>query len=348
MDALGHVDLRTEPPIEAALDGPRTLHAGPFPWWMRGGHLETILASVMTLPVAPFDAERHLVEVEPGNRVETWWSAPALAHGGSLLVVHGLGGSAWRPHVLAVADEALRRGWHAVRVNLRNHGGTERLASTLFSAAQSDDLGAVLAEMEARGLPRPFVLAGGSLGGNMALRYAALTGGASGADAVVAMNPALDFFVIERAIHEPRNLVYRLNFVLGLCRILNRIRRVRPVPGPPADLRHIRSVRDFDHHFTAPAAGFPSVDAYYAATGAGAFLDGLRVPAFLLTARNDPFIPTRLVARHHGAAEGRVHVAVADRGGHVGYRVRGADGRARFWAAGTALDWVESTLDAGG
>ena len=328
---------------------PLHLEAGPFPWWMRGGHLETILASALPLPIAPIDAERRLVEVAPGSHVETFWSRPPAATPsatprGSLLVVHGLGGSATRPHVLATTDEALRRGWHAVRVNLRNHGGTEVLSSTLFSAVQSDDLGAVLAAMEEHGLPRPFVVAGASLGANMALRYAALEGEASRADAIIALNPALDFFVIERQIHRPSNLVYRLNFVLGLCAMLNTIRALRPVPGPPADLRHIRSIRQFDHHFTAPAAGFEGVDAYYRAAASGPLLDELRVPALILTAHNDPFVPAPLIERHHGAAGGRVQVVLTDRGGHVGYRVRGDDGDARVWAAPIGLDWVERTL----
>jgi len=334
----------TEQSAHSLRSRPRRLRAGPFPWWMRGGHLETILASALPLPLPPLRSERRVVDVEPGTSVETFWSTPAAPRAGSLLIVHGLGGSAERPHVRALADEALRRGWHAVRVNLRDHGGSEALSSTLFSAVQSDDLGAVLAAMEAGALPRPYVIAGGSLGAKMALRYAALAGDASRADAVFAMNPALDFFVIEREIHRASNLVYRINFVAGLCRMLNAVRALRPVPGPPADLRYVRSIRDFDGYFTAPSAGFASVDAYYEAAGAGSTIDGLRVPAFLLTAQDDPFIPAALVAKHHGSADGRVEVAVADRGGHVGYRVRGEDGRPRFWAAKPALDWAEATF----
>lgn len=336
---------RAAPSAPALPEEPAILHPGPFPWWMRGGHLETILASTLPLPTAPFEATRYVVEVEPGTAVETWWSSPpAAADRGSVLIVHGLGGSAQRPHNIALASEALRRGWHTVRVNLRNHGGTERLASTLFAAVQTDDIGAVLAEMEARRLPRPYAVVGVSLGANMSLRYAALEGSASRADAVVALNPAVDFFAIEREINRPSNTLYRLNFVLGLCRMLNAIRAVRPVPGPPASLRTIHSIREFDHHFTAPASGFPDVDAYYEAAGAAPLLDRLRVPALLLTARNDPFIPPALIARHHRTAEGRVQVALADRGGHVGYRTRDASGRPRFWAATPTLDWLEDTL----
>ena len=326
---------------------PEQLHVAPVPAWLHGGQLETIVGATGELPLRPLASQRRVIEVEPGSAVESWWSRPRPEpeHArGSVLLVHGLGGSARRPHILALADEALRRGWHVVRVNLRNHGGTTSLASTLFSAVQSDDLGRVLEAMEAAALPRPFALVGVSLGANMALRYAAQAGEASRADAVATLNPALDFFIIERELDRPANLLYRVNFVTGLCTLIAQIRTQRPVPGPPATLLNIHSVREFDHHFTAPAAGFASVDDYYAAAGAGAILDGLRVPAYLLTAMNDPIIPPAMVAAHHGAAHGRVHVALADRGGHVGYRVRGEDGALRFWAARPVFDHLESRL----
>jgi uncharacterized protein len=313
---------------------------GPFPWWVRGGHLETLVGALTPAPGRPPASRRRVVPVDDTNAVETWCSAPAEARAGSLLLVHGLGGSVRRPHVVALAAEAVRRGWHAVRVNMRNHGGTAALSSTLFNAAQSDDIGTVLGAMEDAALPRPYAVVGVSLGASLALRYGALAGSASRADVFVALNPALDFFAIERRINRAENVLYRANFVRGLCRMLTEVRTLREVPGPAADPLRLRTIRAFDHHFTAPAAGYASVDDYYADAGAGAVLDRLHVPAYLLTAANDPFVPADLVAAHHGAAGGRVRVAVTDRGGHVGYRVR--DGRrAAFWAAQPVFDYLD-------
>ncbi|MCK9485322.1 MAG: alpha/beta fold hydrolase [Dehalococcoidia bacterium] len=324
---------------------PPLLPVGPVPWWLRGRHLETILPSFRGPWHVPFDSVRHLVEVGPGSAVETWDTPARVARPrGSVLVVHGLGGSADRPHVRAITAAALHDGWHAVRVNLRTHGGTAALSSTLFNAAQSDDIGAVLADMEARGLPRPYAVLGISLGANMVLRYAALAGDACRADAVATLNPAIDFFRIEQEILRPSNLLYRYNFVLGLCRMLNEVRALRTVPGPPASAWRIRTVRTFDGHFTAPAGGYTSVDEYYADAGAGTVLEGVRVPALLVTAVNDPFVPADIVTPHHGAAGGRVQVRLAARGGHVGYRVTGEDGRPAFWAAQPLLAWTREIL----
>ena len=42
------MDQRTDARTRAINVGqPDRLHVGPFPWWMRGGHLETILASAL-------------------------------------------------------------------------------------------------------------------------------------------------------------------------------------------------------------------------------------------------------------------------------------------------------------
>lgn len=306
--------------------------------------METIVGSLLSTDYTPFSSERRLVEVAPGSSLETWLTRPssAVPARGSVLFVHGLGGSAERPHIRAMASEAVDRGWHAVRVNMRTHGGTAQLSSTLFNAVQSADLGAVLLQMELWDLPRPFALVGVSLGANMALRYAALAGDTSRAEMVAAVNPALDFFAVEREIQRPSNLVYRINFVRSLCRMLNEVRSIRPVDGPPASVLTIHSVRAFDDAFTAPAAGYASVDEYYADASSAPLLDGLRVPAFILSAENDPFVPPGIMTPHHGRASGRVRVALADRGGHVGFRVQGPDGQARFWAARPIMDWVEA------
>ncbi len=175
----------------------------------------------------------------------------------------------------------------------------------------------------------------------MALRYAALAGGASRADAVVALNPALDFFVVERAINRPANIIYRANFVHALCHMVDEVRALRPVPGPGASPLRIRTIRRFDQLFTVPAAGYATVDDYYRAASARPLLDDLEVPTLMLTSADDPFIPPPMVTAHHGAAGGRVRVVIANRGGHVGYRVRDTDGNDRFWAAGPVFDYLQ-------
>src|SRR5262249_11508560 len=68
-----------------------------------------------------------------------------------LVVVHGLEGSCESKYMLGIAEKAWARGFHAVRLNQRNCGGTERLTPTLYNSGMSADYRAVLLELIAVG-----------------------------------------------------------------------------------------------------------------------------------------------------------------------------------------------------
>jgi uncharacterized protein len=52
-----------------------------------------------------------------------------------------------------------------------------------------------------------------------------------------------------------------------------------------------RTLWDFDDAFTAPVHGFAGTDDYWARASAGPHLARIRIPALVLNARNDPFVP---------------------------------------------------------
>jgi predicted alpha/beta-fold hydrolase len=304
---------------------------------MRGPHAQTIVPSLLPAwrvrgPVTTID-----VSVGTATKVRIMVSFPAGARRGTLLLVHGLGGSAESGYMRRTAAVAHARGWAVVRINLRNCGGTESIASTLYNAGQSDDADAALHAIEAQGLPRPYVLLGFSLGGNLVLRYAGLSGSACRADAVAGVNPPVDLQVCIDAIERPGNALYHAYFTRGLCAQLRRIRRVRSVPGPEASPRTIGGVRGFDDLFTAPDAGYASAADYYRGASAGAVLSGLRRSALILSAQDDPFVPVSMFDAHRSSS-GALRFVHPRTGGHCGYW--GAN-RPHFWAAGAALGFFE-------
>lgn len=314
------------------------------PRWMPGGHLQTLLPFVWPARRAAPPSDRLVVEVEPGTSVEVLLSRPAEATGqatprGTLLLVHGLGGSASSRHPVETAHAALARGWAVARVNLRNCGGTAPLASTLFNAVQSDDIGVVLRALDTSDLPRPFAVLGFSLGGTLTLRYAGHAGDGNAADAVAAINAPIDLSASAAIIDRPANTLFKLAYTYALCRMLNEIREHRHVPGPPARWHEIRSIRRFDELFVVPAAGFATPDEYYEAASASPTLDAIRRPTLLIASRNDPLVPVETFEAHHGANEQIRFHHPAD-GGHVGYWHRGG-----FWAADAALDGIEALLE---
>jgi len=310
----------------------------PAPW-LRNRHLQTVAPLVWPTGRDEAGSEERVVPVTGSSAVAVRVEAPPQKARGTLLLVHGIGGSSQSGYMLRTARLARERGWATVRMSCRNAGGTEHLSRTLFNAGQSDDLGGVLAACEGWGLPRPYGAVGFSLGGNMVLRYAGVAGPESLADAVAAVNPPIDLEVCSRALLEPRNRPYGLFFTYELCAQLQRIRHHRPVPGPAAAWWRIRTVWNFDEVFIAPDAGHPSAVAYYESASAGRCLEGVRVPAFVLSAADDPFVPARIFRTVPGFRAGRIALAQPSRGGHLGYWQRG---RPRFWAAPAVLDFLDS------
>jgi predicted alpha/beta-fold hydrolase len=306
-------------------------------WWLPGAHLQTIVPTLSTAPWLPGPTERRVVRVSTGSAVRLDVDRPRGPARGPLLLVHGLGGSSESVYVRLAARHALERGFVTARMNLRNCGGTEHLADTLYNAGQSGDVGHAVADLSSAGLPRPIVVVGFSLGGNLALLHAGREGAACVADAVVGINPPIALEACVDAIERPRNRIYQAYYVLKLRRQLASIAAVRPLGCPVPSLRSIGSVRCFDERFTAPDGGFASAHEYYERSSAAPVIGGIRRPALVISAADDPFVPCSIFDGHRSVAGLRlVHPA---RGGHCGYWQSGTP---RSWAARVVVDFAES------
>ena len=162
---------------------------------------------------------------------------------------------------------------------------------------------------------------GVSLGGNALLRYAEEAGAsaASRVRAIAAVSAPLDLAAGARAIGRGfGRQVYTRMFMRTMKR--KAFIKLAQHPGlfDAARMRAARDLRDFDDVFTGPLHGFAGADDYYRRASAKPHLERIRVPALVLNARNDPFLPAAVLpsAREVGA-----HVTLWQpaHGGHVGF-----------------------------
>jgi len=281
-------------------------------------------------------------EVEPGIRLlaHCHWQPRAVAKP-AMVIVHGLEGSSDSRYVLGTAEKAWVAGFHVVRMNQRNCGGTEALAPTLYNSGLSGDYRAVVRELAERDGLREIFLAGFSMGGNLVLKAA----GEFGRDAatpvafagVAAVCPALDLAACADAIHEPRNAFYERYFVRNLIRRYRRKVKLFPQHFALDGVGEVRSIREFDDVITAPLCGYGDAANYYDRASAMHVLDSISAPALLITARDDSLVPHRSVRRAEVLANPRITFIDPEHGGHCAFISRRGgrgqpDADERFWA----------------
>ncbi|MBI5497200.1 MAG: alpha/beta fold hydrolase [Deltaproteobacteria bacterium] len=295
--------------------------------WAAGAHAQTVLGAVLPRVVSLPGADVHDVEVEAGTRVRLLchWAA-AGTRAPTVLLLHGLEGSAQSGFMRGMAFHALAAGCNAVRMNMRNCGGTEHLSRTLYHSGLSGDVRAVVEWLAARGHGR-LGLAGYSMGGNMVLKLAA-EGAPPSVRAVATVCPATDLDAAATQLHRPVNRAYELFFLAGLLR--RHARKARRVPDAyPRLVRGLpRSVREFDEVVTAPAFGFAGAADYYARAAAGPRVGEIKVPALVIHAADDPFVPLTHAVRAAMNANPAITLDAPARGGHCGF----CEGAASFWA----------------
>jgi predicted alpha/beta-fold hydrolase len=162
---------------------------------------------------------------------------------------------------------------------------------------------------------------GVSLGGNALLRWAEEAGetARTTARAVAAVCSPIDLAAGGHAIGRGFNrLVYTRMFLATMKP--KAMAKLKQHPGlfDAQRLQVARTLYEFDDIFTAPLHGFTGTEDYWARGSAKPHLHRIRIPALVLNARNDPFVPhASLPAQREVGA----HVTLwqPEHGGHVGF-----------------------------
>lgn len=311
---------------------------------LAGGHRMTLFAwaAPRRFPALP-PPEARLFQVSVDTQVlgHCHWQADRAA-ALTVVLLHGLEGSSASHYMRGMADKAWRHGCNVVRLNQRNCGATEHLTPGLYHSGLTADPLAVLRLLRAEGLTR-FAVCGYSLGGNIALKLGGEifgTADAAGIVAVAAVSPPIELAQCVDALERRANTAYHLNFLVGLRRRLQRKAALFPGVYDLRPLTRVRSVRAFDDAYTAPCNGFDGAADYYHRASARRVIERLAVPALLVTANDDPFVPPGAATDPALAALPLLTRVVTPHGGHCGYVGRATADDDGYWAERQVIDFV--------
>lgn len=300
------------------------------PWWLRGGHRQSILVGLplrrnaierRTLPLRA-SAREWLIDCGDGVRLQAWHSSPAArgrATGARLAVLmHGWEGSAESLYLLSAAQTLFDAGFEVVRLNFRDHGETHHLNAELFHSCRLPEVVGAVRQIQAAMPDKPLHLVGFSLGGNFALRVAATVEQTGLRVArTFAVSPLLDpqrtLFELEKG-----SPIYHKYFVLKWGRSLLKKQAAWPGRYQFSKVMKSGNLRRMTDELVRQHTEFPDLDSYlagYALTGQR--LAQLSSPATILTSRDDPIIAASDLNKL--AYAGNLRVRLTDTGGHCGY-----------------------------
>ena len=306
------------------------------PWWLPGGHLQTIYARALAKNYnVSFRRERW--ETPDQDFIDLDWLGPEARETNLVVLFHGLEGGSQSHYARALMQEVRDQGWRGVVPHFRGCSGEANRLARSYHSGDSREIDWILRRLKTANPRSQIYVVGVSLGGNMLLKWLGEEARAalSIVERAVALSVPMDLAAAARALDSGFNrMLYTSHFLnllkpMALAKIAAHELTI--------DARAIRAsltFREFDDHFTAPVHGFKDAVDYWTRASSKPWLKQIMVPTLLINARNDPFLPESALPT---AAEvsAAVTLEYPETGGHVGFVSGGFPGN---------LDWLAERI----
>ena len=305
------------------------------PWWLPGGHLQTIYPYFLLKRRAP-PYRRERWETPDGDFIDLDWVDDSADHAPLMALFHGLEGGSGSHYATALMRAAARRHWRGIVIHFRGCSGEPNRLPRAYHSGDADEIAWILRRLRALNPAIPLFAAGVSLGGNALLKWLGREQASARGiiDAAAAVSAPMDLMTAGDRLGIGVNRLYGHHFLQTLKRkSLAKLERFPALYGANI-VRNARTLREFDNVVTAPLHGYRDTDDYWTRASSKPDLRHIEVPTLIVHARNDPFLPGRyLPATSEVSAS--VTLDLPKGGGHTGFASGPFPGN---------LDWLPERL----
>lgn len=303
------------------------------PAWLHGAHAQTIYAALFA-PKPHVQYRRETWDTPDGDFIEVDWldashqaidsynaDSPASSpHPPIIVLFHGLEGNSQSHYARALMRAVEQRGWHGVVIHFRGCGGTPNRLRRAYHSGDSVEIDWTLRRLKQQYPTTPIYVIGVSLGGNALLKW--LGEQNAGSREIVAgaaaISAPLDLMIAGDALGKGFNRFYSRHFLKTLKRkIYDKLERFPDICDRKA-LDAADTLRDFDNIVTAPLHGYKDTDDYWTRASSKPYLKNIAVPALVINALDDPFMPAFALPRANEVSES-VILEMPAHGGHVAF-----------------------------
>lgn len=298
---------------------PEPTYRPPFPF--TNGHAQTLFPTLFrkTPQTCP---HRERIGTPDGDFIDIDWHRAVDGKSTRLAVVsHGLEGNARKKYPLGMASYLTRRDWDVICLNFRGCSGEPNRLPRFYHSGVTDDLHTVVTHGLATGRYNFAALIGFSMGGNQTLKYLGEDPDKVPAEvgAAVTFSVPCDLAASSKRLERMDNSLYMRYFMKGLREKVIIKAKMFPERIDLAGLDAMKTFIPFDDKYTAPLHGFIDAADYYSSCSSTQFLQNIKVPALMVQAADDPFLPESCYPVDIANASKTLHLEIPRYGGHVGF-----------------------------
>ena len=318
-------------------------------WWLPGPHAQTLWGKFgRRMPPLPTRIERW--STPDGDFLELL-RLEGPPNNPRLILLHGLEGTIHSHYVGGLFHMAHRRGWAADMLIFRSCGDEPNRAPRFYHSGETSDLEFTVARIVEEFPDAPLLMCGVSLGGNVLLKWLGEHGAALSKIVRAAIAISVPFDLERGSRHIARGFarVYERHFL----RTLRRKAETKLIEYPDLfnaeALGRAATLYDFDDVVTAPVHGFVDAHDYYSRSSSLGYLSRIRRPTLLLSARDDPFLPSDVLDSVQELARGNpcLTLEFTPHGGHVGF-VGGQPWHPTYYAEECSERFLSARLETDG
>ncbi|MBO0341891.1 YheT family hydrolase [Flagellimonas profundi] len=289
------------------------------PFLFRNGHFATIYSGIIR-SVNGVVQKRERIILSDGDFLDLDWSNSKTPTKKLVVLLHGLEGDAQRPYITGSAKILNQNGYDACAVNYRGCSGEPNTMYRSYHSGATEDLIEVLDHiLNTRDYPEIY-LKGFSLGGNLLLKYLGEGNNVpKELKGAVAVSVPCNLQDSCKQLLSPKNILYAIKFKGNLLDKLRQKQQMFPGKISDADIKKIKTLKDFDDIYTSKAHNFKDALDYYEKSSSLQFLPSIKVPSLIINAKDDSFLGPECYPVKETDENSHLFLETPNYGGHVGF-----------------------------
>lgn len=304
----------------------------------RNGHLGTLIPHIFNSSRIP-DFQRERLDTPDNDFLDV----DKMISGNDQLAIlcHGLEGSASSNYIAGMSSLLAKNRFDIIAINYRGCSGEMNRNLRMYHSGATDDIDLVVSNYKSK--YASIVLIGYSLGANMVIKYVGESKyiKTNKIISAVGISAPCDLAACSEVISKPSNYLYEKRFLISLIKKLKVKAKLYPDQIDLERVKQVKTLRDFDDHFTGPIHGFKDAAEYYEINSSNRYLNGITIPTMIINAYNDPFLDSNKFPIKWAQDSEYVHLSVPKYGGHVGFM---GLGQKYSWADIKALDFITNNI----